>query len=214
VIEVCLGDGDDAGVLAGLPQGGVIAVHSTVSPTTHQLLAEKAEPRGVTIIDAAMTGGGNAAAREGRLTFFVGGDAEAVERVRPALDAMAQNVFHVGELGSGVTTKIISNFLAVSNLTLVREAIRLAKAVGIEEDRVLEMIGAGGVGSSFVSNNWALLRRQEEGHTTGKAGMVAMASKDMHLALELSDETGTPMPVLQFILNNVIPDLDATGLTG
>jgi 3-hydroxyisobutyrate dehydrogenase-like beta-hydroxyacid dehydrogenase len=214
VLDVCLGGEGDTGVIDGLGDGGVLVVHSTISPGTHRLLAERAEDRGVTVLDAAMTGGGDVAAREGSLTFFVGGDAATMARILPAMEAMAQHVFHVGTLGTGAVAKIISNFLAVANVALVREASRLATAVGLDEQKVLSMIQAGGVGSSWVSNNWARIRTQEENYTTGRSGMVAMASKDMHLAAEVSAEVGTSMPILQFLLDNVIPDLDATGLTG
>jgi 3-hydroxyisobutyrate dehydrogenase-like beta-hydroxyacid dehydrogenase len=214
VRDVCLGTDDDPGVIAGLPEGGVVVVHSTVSPTVHRALAEQGASRGIEVLDAAMTGGGGVAAQEGKLTFFVGGDAAVVERVRPALDAMAQNVFHVGQLGSGAVVKIINNFLAVSNLVLVREATRLARTMGIEGENLLAMISAGGVGSSWISNNWDRIRDQEEQYTTGKQGMVAMASKDMGLALELSSETSTPMPALRYLVDHIVPELNVTGLTG
>jgi hypothetical protein len=65
-----------------------------------------------------------------------------------------------------------------------------------------------------VSNNWQRIRDQEANYTTGKAGMVAMASKDMHLAKALAEETQTPMPVLSFLVEKALPDLSANSLTG
>jgi 3-hydroxyisobutyrate dehydrogenase len=213
VLEVCLGSGEDAGVVGGMADGGAVVIHSTVSPATLRALSEATGPRGITVVDAAMTGGGHVAATNGALTFFVGGDAAIVERIRPALDAMASHVFHVGKLGSGELTKVISNFFAVSNVVLVREGLRLSKAYDIDEKTILSMIQTGGVGASWVSNNWQVIRAQEESYTFA-GGMVDMARKDMTIALELATDKGSDMPVLEYLLQNAIPDLATTGMTG
>jgi 3-hydroxyisobutyrate dehydrogenase-like beta-hydroxyacid dehydrogenase len=214
VRQTCLPHGDDAGLIAGLPAGGIIAIHSTVPASLSRDLTNLAAPRGIRILDAPMTGGGEVAAREGKLTFFVGGDAAAFERCKPAFEAMTSNLFHVGSLGAGAAAKIMSNFLAISNTIVVREALRLARGFGIPERKLLEIVNSGGVGSSWVSNNWQRICEQEAHYTTGKAGMVAMASKDLHLAQVLARETQTSMPVLSFLIEQALPDLNANSLTG
>jgi 3-hydroxyisobutyrate dehydrogenase-like beta-hydroxyacid dehydrogenase len=214
VRQTCLPHGDDAGLIAGLPAGGIIAIHSTVPASLSRDLTNLAAPRGIHILDAPMTGGGEVAAREGKLTFFVGGDAAAFERCKPAFEAMTSNLFHVGSLGAGAAAKIMSNFLAISNTIVVREALRLARGFGIPEQKLLEIVNSGGVGSSWVSNNWQRICEQEAHYTTGKAGMVAMASKDLHLAQVLARETQTSMPVLSFLIEQALPDLNANSLTG
>jgi 3-hydroxyisobutyrate dehydrogenase len=214
VLDTCLGHDGDAGILAGLEPGGILAVHATVAPSTIHTLAASAAERGVHVLDVAMTGGGGQAAAEGALTFMIGGDAEPVERARPALEAMAKNLFHVGALGTGVTAKIINNCMGISHVVLVREALRLAGAVGIDDETILTIINAGGVGSNWASINWDRIRAQETTHTSGKAGMVGMASKDTQLGLDLATERGISLPTLAFLVHEVIPDLAATGLTG
>jgi 3-hydroxyisobutyrate dehydrogenase len=213
VRQTCLPHGDDAGLIAGLSAGGIIAIHSTVPASLSRELTNLAAPRGIHILDAPMTGGGEVAAREGKLTFFVGGDAAAFERCKPAFEAMTSNLFHVGSLGAGAAAKIMSNFLAISNTIVVREALRLARGFGIPEQKLLEIVNSGGVGSSWVSNNWQRICEQEAHYTTGKAGMVAMASKDLHLAQVLARETQTSMPVLSFLIEQALPDLNANSLT-
>jgi len=213
VRQTCLPHGDDAGLIAGLPPGGIIAIHSTVPTTLSREMTEHAAARGVHVLDAPMTGGGEVAAREGKLTFFVGGEAAAFERCKPAFQAMTQHLFHVGALGAGAAAKIMSNFLAISNTIVVREGLRLGRGFGIAEERLLEIVNSGGVGSSWVSNNWQRIREQESHYTTGKAGMVAMASKDLHLAQILARETNTAMPVLDFLIAEALPDLNANSLT-
>jgi 3-hydroxyisobutyrate dehydrogenase-like beta-hydroxyacid dehydrogenase len=214
VRDVLAGAGDDPGVLAGAGPGTVVAVHSTISPAAIAELAAAAGERGIAVIDVAMTGGGDVAAGEGNLTFMVGGPEEALATARPALDAMARTVFHVGPLGAGVSAKIISNFLGTSTVALVREALRMAAGAGIGEKEILGIIEDGGVGSSWVSNNWQRIRTQEENYTTGKEGMVEMWSKDLKLARSLAALHGVPAPIAGFIVANVLPEVSANGLTG
>jgi len=213
VRQTCLPHGDDAGLIAGMARGGIIAIHSTVPTSLSRELTAQAVARDIRVLDAPMTGGGEVAAREGKLTFFVGGDAAAFERCKPAFQVMTQHLFHVGALGAGAAAKIMSNFLAISNTIVVREALRLARGFGIPEEKILEIVNTGGVGSSWVSNNWQRIRTQEATYTTGKEGMVAMASKDLHLAQALAEETHTRMPVLAFLLEQALPDLSANSLT-
>ena len=213
VRQVCLASCADAGLLAGLSAGAVICIHSTVPVSLSRELAELAGSRGIQVLDAPMTGGGEVAAREGKLTFFVGGEGTAFERCKPVFAAMTHKLFHVGPLGCGAAAKIMSNFLAISNTITVREALRLARDFGIAEERLLDIVNQGGVGSSWVSNNWQRIREQEAHYTTGKAGMVAMASKDMRLALALAEATHTAMPVLSYLVETALPELAANSLT-
>ena len=118
--------GGEHGVLAGIKPGGVIAVHSTVHPNTCRELAKKAGAQGVSVIDAPVSGGGPAAA-EGRLLVMVGGDADVVERCRPVFETYADPIVHLGELGSGQTTKLLNNLLFTANLGTAATALSLAE---------------------------------------------------------------------------------------
>jgi 3-hydroxyisobutyrate dehydrogenase-like beta-hydroxyacid dehydrogenase len=211
--DTVLGSDSEPGVLSTARPGSVVALHSTISPATAQAIGAHAAKGGVSVLDVAMTGGGDVAAAEGSLTFMVGGDVEAVAKSRPVLDAMAKSVFHVGPLGTGVSAKIVSNFLGTSNVALVREALRIAASAGIDESTILGIVEAGGVGSSWVSNNWQRIRTQEDNYTTGKEGMVAMWSKDLKLAHDLAEANGVAAPLLGFIVSDIIPDVGANGLT-
>jgi 3-hydroxyisobutyrate dehydrogenase-like beta-hydroxyacid dehydrogenase len=214
VRDVVIGTDADPGVLAGAAPGTIIAVHSTVSPALVKELAAAAGERRVFLIDVAMTGGGDVAAAEGNLTFMVGGPAEALAKAGPVLDAMARTVFHVGPAGAGVSAKIISNYLGTSNVALVREALRMAAGAAIEEQDILRIVQDGGVGSSWVSNNWQRIRTQEENYTTGKEGMVEMWAKDLRLAQDLAAVNHIPAPIVDFIVANVLPEVGENGLTG
>jgi 3-hydroxyisobutyrate dehydrogenase-like beta-hydroxyacid dehydrogenase len=213
VYETLRPHGEDAGVIAGMAPGGTICVNSTISPTALRELAEEGSDRNVTVIDVAMSGGGDVAARAGELTFMAGGEREAFERVLPVLQTMATTIHHVGPLGAGVTSKIINNLLAIQNVSTVREALALSRALGFDESDILGIVESA-VGASWVSNHWNAIRVQEQGHTLGQGGIAAMAGKDLELALELGRETNTPMPLLEFVVDSIVPDLHRRGMTG
>src|SRR6266481_3264817 len=96
----------DAGLLQNGRRDSIIMIHSTVMPGTVRKLAQRAESKGVKVIDAPVSGG-EAGARERQLCYMVGGEKEIFESVRPVLAASAAHIFHLGELGSGATAKMI-----------------------------------------------------------------------------------------------------------
>lgn len=213
VLQTVSEHGDDPGLLAGMRPGGVLVLHPTIAPSAVQRVQALARGRGVAVLDAPMTGGANVAARAGTLTFMVGGEAAVLEAVRPVLAAMATSVFHVGPLGAGCAVKIINNFHAVSHVMLVRESLRLGKAAGIGEERLLEILNTGGVGSNWASINWGRIKAQEAGYTTGPAGMVAMSTKDLQLGERMARELGVATPALDALVAQGLPDLARSGLT-
>ena len=169
------------GLLAGLKPGSVIAVHSTVHPETCKELANKAGAQGISVIDAPVSGGGPAAA-DGRLLVMVGGDADVVERCRPVFATYADPVVHLGDLGSGQTTKLLNNLLFTANLGTSAAALSLGNALGIAPDRLAEVISCSS-GNSFALN--------VIGGDQGLSRMAELAGtllrKDVRLVVDLAD---------------------------
>jgi 3-hydroxyisobutyrate dehydrogenase len=201
------------GVLATAPSGAVVAIHTTTSPGFVAEMAEAAAPYGIDVIDAAMTGGSTMAADAGTLTFMVGGLPAALERVRKPFETMARTIFHLGPVGSGMGVKIISNFLSAGNLVLVREAERIAAALGIGEARMLSVVNAGRVGASWVTENWQMIRDQEQNLAPGIAGPAQIVPKDLALAHALAAALEVPAPVLAAMAAQAAPDIRAHGVT-
>lgn len=171
------------GVLAGLASGGVIAVHSTVHPDTCLALAKRAGPQGVSVIDAPVSGGGAAAAK-GRLLAMVGGDADVVERCRPVLQTYADPVVHLGDLGSGQTTKLLNNLLFTANLGTAATALSLAQALGVSADRFTEVV------SRSSGNSFALNAIGGTGSLDRLAGLAGtLLRKDVRLVVQLASQT-------------------------
>ncbi|MCV7031793.1 NAD(P)-dependent oxidoreductase [Mycobacterium sherrisii] len=142
--------GGEHGLLAGVMPGSVIAVHSTVHPDTCKSLAKKADAKGVSVIDAPVSGGGPAAA-ERRLVVMVGGDADTVESCRPVFETYGDPVVHLGELGTGQTAKLLNNLLFTAQLGTAATALWLAQSLGIAGERLVEVV-ARSSGNSFALN--------------------------------------------------------------
>jgi 3-hydroxyisobutyrate dehydrogenase len=168
------------GLLAGAKPGSVIAVHSTVHPETCRELAKKAAVLGVLIIDAPVSGGGDAAA-EGRLLVMVGGERDVVERCRPVFETYADPVVHLGDLGSGQTTKLLNNLLFTANLATAAATLTLGQALGVSPDGLTKVISRGS-GNSFALN--ALGGVGGLGQLAGHAG--SLLQKDVRLIADLA----------------------------
>jgi 3-hydroxyisobutyrate dehydrogenase-like beta-hydroxyacid dehydrogenase len=173
--------GGENGLVAAMKPGSVIAVHSTVHPDTCRELAKKAGGRDVSVIDAPVSGGGPAAS-EGRLLVMVGGDADIVERCRPVFETYADPVVHLGQLGTGQTTKLLNNLLFTANLGTAATALSLADALGVSPDRLIEVVSRGS------ANSFALNALGGIGGLERLAGLAGtLLQKDVRLIVELAE---------------------------
>ncbi len=155
VVGICVTDGaavravalGEHGVLAGMAPGTVLAIHSTIGTQECDEIEEAAAARGVLIVDAPVSGGG-AAAAEGRLTVYVGGTDEAVERARPALETYGNPVLHMGELGCGLRAKLMNNILNAAHFALAHDAMEIGTALGLDKAKLGDALTHGS-GRSF-----------------------------------------------------------------
>jgi 3-hydroxyisobutyrate dehydrogenase-like beta-hydroxyacid dehydrogenase len=203
---VCLCVGNDAdirevltgedGVLGGLAPGAIVAVHSTIHPDTCRELAEKAAAQGVTLIDAAVSGGAPAVAA-GRLLVMAGGPVEAVDRCRPVFGTYADPVVHLGDIGAGQVTKLLNNLLFTANLATAASTLALGQDLGVDQARLGEVIAHGSANSFALGRILAgTLARigDHAGHTLRKdvhllAELATGADADTGVALTAADAT-------------------------
>lgn len=141
----------EAGVLAGLAPGGIIAIHSTVHPDTCRELAEMAAKQGVSVIDAPVSGGAPAA-DAGTLMVMVGGEESDVEKCRPVFATYSDAIVHLGALGSGQVAKILNNLLFSANLGAAMSTLELGDALDIPRDRLCEVLNRGSATSKAVGS--------------------------------------------------------------
>jgi len=186
VIEpVVLGDG---GVLESAREGQVVVDLSTASPeSTRRIHAALAE-RGAAYLDAGISGGAKAA-DAGTLTIMVGGDADALARVRPVLDHFAAKIFHMGDSGAGHVTKLLNNFLNGVALAATAEVMVAARRSGLDLEQFLEVLNAStGVNFATMSRFPHIVKGDYlEGGLTGR-----LMAKDIRLYLDHLARIGVP----------------------
>jgi 3-hydroxyisobutyrate dehydrogenase len=127
--------------------GSVLVVHSTIGTADCGEIAAAAAATGVHVIDAPVSGGG-AAAAAGRLTVYVGGTDDVIDRARPVLETYGDPVLHMGPLGSGLRTKFVNNALNAAHFALAHDAMVLGETLGIDGAKLGEALRSGS-GRSF-----------------------------------------------------------------
>lgn len=162
---------------------------STVTPRTARELAAKCAGRGVAFVDAAIAGGVQSMAA-GRCTFLVGGDDAAMAKARPVLDMIAETIHHLGPVGAGSGAKVVNNAVMHAEMVVLIEAAAMAKKLGIELSKLVEILGRPDGIMRPLEHRVA--ERMATGDYAG--GMsVANARKDSMLALETAQDTGVPL---------------------
>jgi 3-hydroxyisobutyrate dehydrogenase-like beta-hydroxyacid dehydrogenase len=149
VVESVTGGGD--GLIAHARDGQVVVDLSTAAPSSTQAIHGELAAKGVAYLDAGISGGA-AAADKGTLTLMVGGEAEALDRVRPVLESFSSGIFYCGASGSGHTAKLLNNFLNAVSLAATAEVMVAGKKAGLDLETLLAIINASS-GVNFASLN-------------------------------------------------------------
>jgi 3-hydroxyisobutyrate dehydrogenase-like beta-hydroxyacid dehydrogenase len=142
----------DSGLLQNGRRDSIIVIHSTIMPGTVRKLAQLGQAKGVTVLDAPVSGG-EEGARQRQLCYMVGGDKEVFERVRPVLAASAAHIFHMGELGNGAAAKMILQVVVCINMLGAYEAALLADKCGLDFRALQEVLRVSS-GQSLVVDHW------------------------------------------------------------
>ncbi|MPZ92290.1 MAG: NAD-binding protein [Actinobacteria bacterium] len=187
--------GED-GVLAGLQPGALWLEMSSSHPSITMELSESAAQRGAGLLDAPVSGGVKGA-QEGRLTIIVGGQEELLQRARPLLGLLGGQIIHVGDRpGDGDLAKTINNMLSAINLTAAAEGMAMARAGGLDFQRLVEVLNCS-TGASNATEvkipNFVLTKRFDAGFT------IANYLKDMRIALDLCSNEGVAVELLSAV---------------
>jgi 3-hydroxyisobutyrate dehydrogenase-like beta-hydroxyacid dehydrogenase len=177
------------GILAGLGQGAVWAEMSTVSPTVTRMLGERVAAKGATLLDAPVSGS-TVTIAQGQLSFIVGGDAAALERIRPYLLAIGPTITHVGALGLAVTMKIAVNLSIGVQMLAFSESVLLAEKSGIPREKAVEAMLKGVTASPMLKYRGPFVLDMPDEALFN----VVLMQKDMRLALEQGRAVGVPLP--------------------
>ena len=176
VEEIYLGE---RGLLAGARTGTVLIDMTTSSPDLAARIAEEGKKKGVSVLDAPVSGG-DRGAREATLSIMVGGDEKVFEDMAPLFSVMGKGIVLQGGPGSGQHTKMANPIAIAAGMMGVCEAVVYAKKAGLDPERVLSSISAGAAGSWSLSN---LAPRMLKGDFA-PGFFVKHLIKDMKIALE------------------------------
>ena len=186
VEEVVLGP---SGIIEGAKLGKVLIDMSTVSPQLEKKIAEKLSEKGMRMLDAPVSGGVSGA-NAGTLSIMVGGPKETFEDCTPILKTLGKMVTYMGESGMGQATKLCNQVICVITLQSVCEGLILGSRLGIDLNKLIEVLTAG------AANSWQLLnlgpkmvRRDFE-----PGFRITHQQKDLRLALSVAAELELPLP--------------------
>lgn len=179
------------GVLAGAAPGLALVDFSTIGYIPTLEIHRKLKERGILFADAPVSGM-EERAKEAKLTVMFGGEEGLFQTVRPALDAIANQIVHMGEVGSGQLTKLINQLLFNISCAGLAEVLPMAVKLGLDPEKVAQVVTTG-TGRSFAAEFFiplALENRFDEGYP------VKSAYKDLISAAEISAHMNIPLPLV------------------
>lgn len=180
-----------SGVIASCKPGTVIMDMSSVAPETTRQMAKLAEQSQVKYIDAPVSGG-VAGAQAGTLTIMVGSDPETFERIKPVLEVLGKNIYHVGEPGLGDAIKIVNNLLLGCNMAALAEALVLGVKCGLTPEIMNEVIKVSS------GRSYALEAKMEKfilADAFDGGFAVDLQFKDLGLAMDAAKDVSMALPV-------------------
>ncbi len=181
------------GALAALRPGAIVVECSTLSVAWIEELRQHAAARSVRFVDAPL-GGSKGAAEAGTLTLYVGAEPDALETLRPVLEAFANNIIHFGPPGSGATYKLINNMLGSIHLAALADALALADRAGLDQATVAQALSTGAASSPIVKTKLGrMLSRQYDAPDFALRWM----HKDVAYALEAAAAHGLALPLAE-----------------
>jgi 2-hydroxy-3-oxopropionate reductase len=182
------------GIAAGIKDGALWIDMSTIAPATTLRVAGQLVAKGVTSVDAPVSGGEKGAI-DAALSIMVGGSAEAFERAKPIFEALGKNIVHVGDLGAGQVTKACNQIVVGVTIEAVAEALALAEASGVDPAKVRAALLGG-----FAQSKILEVHGQRMIDRTFNPGFKAkLHRKDMNIASNAGDEHGLDLAAAKLV---------------
>ncbi len=213
VIVSCVTDGPDVeaihlgpgGTSEGAAAGAVVIDCSTIAAQVARAVAAALGARGLAFLDAPVSGGQKGAI-EGTLSFFIGGEVEAIEKARPVLEAMGKRITRLGPSGAGQLGKAANQIMVALNLAAVSEALSFAARAGLPLDALHAALAGG------AAQSWALdvLGKKMIGRDFAPAFAIEHQQKDLAIVLETARAQGSPLPGTALV-HQLLAALEAQG---
>ena len=179
---------ESGGLVDRAKPGTILIDLSSVLPSTPRKIEPRAKARGVSFLEAPVSGGVSGA-RAATLAIMVGGEAEPLQRATPVLRAIGPNIFHVGPVGAGNTVKAINNMMACVNSCAMMEGVALGVKAGLDPMTIYEVVKASSGGSKALERiPKALIPRDFE-----PGFKVALMNKDLDTFNTIAKELHVPV---------------------
>ena len=187
VQDVILGE---QGLLEGLKPGSTIIVSATINPSEVRAVEAPVLEKGINLIDTPVSGG-KSGADNGTLTMMAATKKEVFEDCKEVLEAVGQNIFHVGEdIGIGQTVKASLQALIGASFTAIFESLVLGVKAGVKAETLYEVFGSSGVGSPLFKNAAKLIMERK---FKGTGSHIGTMYKDIGISMNMAKEVGAAM---------------------
>lgn len=195
---------DDDGILAGIKEGAVLIDFGTSIPASTRKIGADLEKKGAGMIDAPL-GRTPAHAKDGLLNIMAAGEEKTFEKVKPVLDVLGENIFYLGALGAGHTTKLINNFMGMTTVCAMSQAFAVADRAGVDRQQLFDIMSTGPSNSPFMQfcKNYAVDGVSDLGFS------IANANKDLGYFVQMVEDLGTHALIAQGTSSNLQAAVDA-----
>jgi len=195
--------GDD-GILAGIRAGSVLIDFGTSIPASTRKIGADLAAKGAGMIDAPL-GRSPVHAKDGLLNIMAAGDKATFDTVKPVLDEQGENVFYLGALGAGHTTKLINNFMGMTTACAMSQAFALADRAGLDRQQLFDIMSAGPSNSPFM----AFCKKYAVDGVSDLGFSINNANKDLGYFLKLAEDLGTRAEIAEGTSHNLQAAVDA-----
>ena len=188
----------DNGLLAGFSEGDVLIDFGTSIPASTQKIGADLAAKGVGMIDAPL-GRTPAHAKDGLLNIMAAGDKATFDKYESMLKEQGENVFYLGKLGAGHTTKLINNFMGMTSVVAMSQAFAAAKLAGVDRQQLYDIMSAGPSNSPFMKfcKNYAVDGNSDLGFSLNNAnkdlGYFAQMVSDLGSRSLVAEATSTSL---------------------
>ena len=202
VVLICVSADQDvlemiSAVASTIKPGSVVVDLSTVSSETAKASAALLAAKQVAFLDAPVSGGVEGA-KNGTLAMMLGGNAEALEKVRPVLECMTARIMHMGDTGSGQSTKAVNQIMAAGINQAVCEALAFGQAQGLPMDKVIEVISGGAAGNWFLQHRGPAMTRG----TFAPGFKLVLHLKDLKICRSMAKKSAASSSLLDMTIKD------------
>ena len=202
IVLICVSaDQDVIGLVEAIAKtikpGSIVVDLSTVSSDTAQKAAAILLKKEVIFLDAPVSGGVEGA-KNGTLAMMVGGNIKALEKARPALEAIAKRIIHIGGTGSGQATKAANQIMCAGINQAVTEALAFAQSQGLEIDKVIDVISGGAAGNWFLEHHGYTMTQD----IFAPGFKLALHHKDLKICQTMAAQSDIAIPLSDMTVIN------------